>query len=328
MTYRVFRQPPEGESEPVQGYGDPLGSIVRWPDGRHIAANGMGRVFLWERDTGRCARVLESNAICRDGEPDFRLTIDPVLGRLAEGDKIRDFALWDTATWERLQVFTGHGEAVRAAAFIGDDRLVSVSGDSTAILWDAWSGARLRTVDTMPLYALADDPRSGRLATAGASGQVYVSDRTTLDTLASFRITPVQARHAPLSKAQRDRIGIVWDRPSPTIRAMAWHPDGEHLVCGSWDFVPKMIDARTGRCVRAWQGHAHWVDALAIDAEGRRLITGSSDHTVRVWDLDSEDCLAVFELGWPEISDVMLDQGEILAACRDEIVILPLPARS
>jgi WD40 repeat protein len=318
VSYRTFDQPDSDD-----GFEDDLGSLVLWPDGRHVAANGSGRVFLWERDSGRFVEVLKSRAICRDGH--VRMALDPVLGRLAEGDGLRELALWDVATWERLVVLDGHTEHVAAAAFIGAEHVVSVSGDSSIRLWDAWTGACLRTVDTMPLYALADDPAGGRLAAAGGRGHVYVLDRATLALTATFRLEQARAHHEPLSPEQRRRIGIVWDRPQATIRALAWHPDGEHLLCGSWDFVPKMIDARTGRCVRQWQGHAHWVDAVAVDAAGRRLVTGSSDHTVRVWDLESERCLAVFELSRPEIEDILIDRGEILAICGKQIVVLPLP---
>jgi WD40 repeat protein len=318
VPYRTFDQP-DGED----GFHDDLGSLVLWPDGRHVAANGSGRVFLWERDSGRFVDVFASRAICRDGH--IRMALDPVLGRLAEADRLRGFALWDVATWEQLVVFQGHAEQVAAAAFIGAEHVVSVSGDSTIRLWDAWSGACLRTVETMPLYALADDPARGRLAAAGARGHVYVFDRSTLELEIGFRVAQARAHHEPLSAEQRRRIGIVWNQPSTTIRALAWHPDGEHLLCGSWDFVPKMIDARTGRCVRQWQGHAHWVDAIAVDFDGHRLITGSSDHTVRVWDLESERCLQVFELWGSEIEDILLDRGEILAICGSQIAVLPLP---
>lgn len=318
MSYRTFDQPAGDD-----GFNDELGSLLLWPDGHHLAANGRGRIFLWVRDSGCFIKVLESKAICRDGH--FRLALDRDLGRLAEGDGLREFALWDVQTWERLVVFQGHGERVRAAAFVGAERVVFISGDSTMRLWDAWSGACLRTVETMPLYALADDPSRGRLAVAGGRGHVYIFDRSTLDITAAFRLDQAHAHHKPLSAEQRRRIGIVWNRPSTTIQALAWHPDGEHLLCGSWDFVPKMIDARTGRCVRQWQGHAHWVDAVALDVNSHRLVTGSSDHTVRVWDLESDECLEVFELSAPEIEDILVDRGDILAICGDQIVVLPLP---
>ena len=82
--------------------------------------------------------------------------------------------------------YTGHTEEVRAAAFVSADRIVSIIGDSTARLWDAWSGKCLRKLDTNPLYVLADDPSRGRLVVAGGRGNVRMLDRLTLQVMATF----------------------------------------------------------------------------------------------------------------------------------------------
>lgn len=316
---RVYTQPQDDDETP-----DPLGSLSLWP-GDILAANGTGHIFMWSRSSGEPLGIHETTAICRDGYPDFRLAFDPALGRVADGHQIRGFALWDESRWERLVTFEGHNESVRAATFVGEDHILSISGDSSIRRWDAWSGACLQTIDTLPLYAMADDPARGRVAVTGGQGHIYLFDRTTLALQAEHALELDEAEHEPLDEDKRRRLGIVWNRPSRTIRALAWHPDGEHLLCGSWDFVPKMIHAATGRCVRRWKGHGHWVDAIAVDAERGRLVTGSSDHSVRVWDLHSERCLAVFELTRPEIEDVLVVDGEILAICRDEVLALPLP---
>ena len=86
------------------------------------------------------------------------------------------------------------------------------------------------------------------------------------------------------TEARKNKIGIVWDNsPSAHIGALAWHPDGEHLICGSWDFVPKLLNLRTGRVELEWHGHAHWGDSVAVEPTRRRLLTGSSDARIRVW---------------------------------------------
>lgn len=295
-----------------------------WPDGRHIAANGLGRIFLWDLATGECTGVLKTEAICRDGDPSFKLGCERDLGRILDGHKIRDFAIWDSTDWRRVQHFVGHSEEVQAAAFVAEDRVLSVSGDSTAQLWDAWTGENLRTLDTYPLYALAQHPTDDLVAVAGGSGGVYLLEGRSLRVLSDFRLTMAKAKHEPLPEERKRQIGIVWNRPSNTIRALAWHPDGEHLICGSWDFVPKMVHARSGRVPRSWHGHAHWVDAVAVEPVRRLLCTGSSDGTVRVWSLDSTECLAVHSLGHANIGGLVVHNDFIYVTCRRELVVIPL----
>ncbi|QSQ19480.1 transcriptional regulator [Pyxidicoccus parkwayensis] len=316
--WRRFRQ----NLDPDEMPGDPLGPPLLWPDGRHIAASGFGRIFLWDLATGECSQVLKTGAI---GEPSFRLSCEPVLGRVLEGHKLRDFAIWDSADWRCIQTFAGHGEPVGAAAFVAEDRILSISGDSTAQSWNAWTGERLRTLDTRPLYALAKNPANNLVAVGGDSGTVLLLDGPTLEVRASFHLPMTTARHGPLSDERKRQIGIVWNRPSNLIRALTWHPDGEHLLCGSWDFVARMVHSRTGRVVREWHGHAHWVAAVAVEPSRGLLCTGSSDGTVRVWSLHSSECLAVHDVGHADIEGLLLHDGAIYVTCRRELVVIPLP---
>jgi WD40 repeat protein len=285
----------------------------------------MGRIFLWNPATGDCEQVLRSEAICRDGYPDFHLAADAELGRVIEKHKVRDVAIYDIDGWKRLCVGNHHGEEVHAAAFVAEDRVVTVSGDSTACLWDAWTGEAKRSLDTFPLYALAQHPSGGRLAIGGGSGYVAVIDGRSLKVETSQRLTMKKEKHEPLREERKKQIGIVWDRPSDTICALAWHPDGEHLVCGGWDFVPKLLEVRTGRVVRSFMGHAHWVNAVAVDAQGRRLVTASSDGTLRVWSLSSGECIAVFDLGHSDIGGVLVHEEKIYASSRRRLVEISLP---
>jgi WD40 repeat protein len=322
---RPWRSYPQKLDADEDEIGDPLGPPILWPDGRHVAANGLGRIFLWEPASGECTRVLATEAICRDADPAFTLTAEPELGRVLDGHRIREFACFDSALWKRIAVYAGHTEEVRAATFVSGDRIVSISGDSTARLWDAWSGECLRTLDTHPLYALADDPSRGRLIVAGSRGSVWVLDRLQLQVIATFQLPQAKAQHLPLSEARKKKIGIVWNRPSAHIRALAWHPDGEHLICGSWDFVPKLLDLRTGRVEQEWHGHEHWVDAVAVEPTRRRLVTGSSDGTIRVWSLDSNQCLGVYELGGDTVGGLLLHGSSIYATRRGELLEIPWP---
>ena len=48
----------------------------------------------------------------------------------------------------------------------------------------------------------------------------------------------------------------------------------------------------SGRLERTLEGHTDTVGAVAVTADGQRIISGSYDHTVRVWNLASGTELA------------------------------------
>ena len=42
-----------------------------------------------------------------------------------------------------------------------------------------------------------------------------------------------------------------------------------------------------GRLLRTLTGHSHWVQAVEVTADGKRVISGSDDNTVKVWNLET-----------------------------------------
>ncbi len=63
---------------------------------------------------------------------------------------------------------------------------------------------------------------------------------------------------------------------------VAFTPDGGRLIfaCGS---KAEVVDAQTGKSLFELAGHADEVSSVAVSADGSRIVTGSDDHTARVW---------------------------------------------
>jgi WD40 repeat protein len=51
-----------------------------------------------------------------------------------------------------------------------------------------------------------------------------------------------------------------------------------------WD-VPK------GRCVKVLHGHTSWVRSVSFSPDGRVLVSGSQDETIKLWDVKMGECL-------------------------------------
>jgi WD40 repeat protein len=70
--------------------------------------------------------------------------------------------------------------------------------------------------------------------------------------------------------------GPVW--------SVAFSPDGQHIVSGSYDQTVQVWDAKTGKHVmKPFEGHTGQVWSVAFSPDGQQIVSGSYDHIVLVW---------------------------------------------
>ncbi|MFE4580973.1 serine/threonine-protein kinase [Streptomyces chartreusis] len=293
--------------------GTIMGEHAVWPspDERTVISGGMSAdvLRLWDVETGACLRKFEGHdrsvqTVCMSAD-----------GTLAvSGSTDNTIRLWDVATGRCLRVLRGHTGSVNAVRISADARTV-VSGavDNTVRLWDVATGRCLRTfdghTDSVGAVGLSADGR--RAVSAGTDGTVRLWQLDG-DNRYVCPLRPSRPRsHAEL--AQLDlRVEALLDEAERYLAKGRWVAARERLekvrAFPRYERYPRALAAwhtlalssvRVGaRAV--WQsgslnGHTDRVHTVSASADGRLVLSGSWDDTVRLWEAPTGRCLRVFE---------------------------------
>lgn len=169
----------------------------------------------------------------------------------------------------RTRVFKGHTDGVMALQF--DDNILATGSYDTHIrIWDIKTGECLRVLKghQSGIRCLQFDTDSGILM----SGSM-------------------------------DKSIKMWNwRTGEMMRTMTGHAGGiislnfagGMIASGSQDHTIRVYDTKT-KSAFVLKGHTDWVNSVKLDIPSKTLLSAADDCTVKLWDLESKQCLRTFE---------------------------------
>lgn len=166
-----------------------------------------------------------------------------------------------------VNILKGHTNGIMSLQF-DEHTLITGSYDATIKVWDIKTGKEIRTL-------------TGH--TAG--------------------IRCLQFDESKLITGSLDRTIKVWNwRTGELIRTLGGHTDGviglhmadKLLASGSSDHTILVHDFNNYQRITL-RGHTDWVNSVKIDLASRTLFSASDDMTVKLWDLDTHQCIKTYE---------------------------------
>ncbi len=260
-------------------------------------------------------RAVSSVAITADGHYAVSGSADNTL------------RVWDLKTGQCLKTLQGHTEGVTSVSITPDGRsAVSASYDNTVRLWDLVNEECIRTFADFEFFvhSVVITP-DGKQALLGLWPDRFNKGLQMLDLdkeqflwkrVSDIKIDCVALSYNGMNAAyggKHDRrichtcVYDISGKFSKTIsvrgdcfNAIALKPDGRRIVWSDGGPFLRLLDAETKGWkkkdhIKILMGHSGAVSSVAITADGHYAVSGSADNTLRVWDLETGQCLKTLQ---------------------------------
>ncbi|CAE6472679.1 unnamed protein product [Rhizoctonia solani] len=248
--------------EALECHQDRITSITFSHDGAHIiSGSGDCTIRVWDAYSGQS--VFTPLVGHTDGVTSVAISPDDT--KIVSGDSDGTICVWDMKSGRLvLHPITGHTDFVRSVAFSPNNSfIVSFSEDKTVRVWDSRTGqSLLPPFSHDSVHSIAISPDSTHIA-AGLEGTIQIREVTS-------------------DKAMSE---LLVDGKSG-VSMLAYSSDGTRLI--SYSRIGKLLslfDAQSANSTaHSLLGHTDWVHSIDISPDGKRIVSGSHDMAICVWD--------------------------------------------
>ena len=293
--------------QPRRSHSERISCVSLSHDGSFaVSGSWSNELRVWNTNSGSCVasfpgraynNVIWSIAISRDGS------------RVLSGSRDKTVRVWDLASGQCIAILQDHTDQVHSVAFAPDgSRALSGCRDGTLRLWDLSKGDCVITLKghTSSIRGMAFLNDGSRAISGSIDG--------------TLRLWNLESG-ACLTRYQCHN--------SCDLYCLAVSLNGSRAVSGGWETL-RVLDLRLDQCLRTLRGHKRRTEIFdpsafgnygpraSITDDGSRAVTCADDKTLRVWDLERGDCLAVYHAG-SGIEDVAISPtgGCIVCATQD-----------
>jgi Tol biopolymer transport system component len=206
--------------------------------------------------------TIESYGGIMSISPDFRF-VAFVSTPTLDYSSIKDVKIWDIENREELRTLSGHIAGVNSLSYSPDGKhLVSGSADHTVKIWDIESGKELRSLSgTSPIRFVHYTP-DGKYIILRES--VYTHR---WDVLNGGKLKSLYIYHNRLFKIS---------------------PNGKYMISTGSENELIISNIDTFRILHTFAfAHLGHITTVAFSPDNKYIVSGSEDHTIKVWDIEN-----------------------------------------
>jgi len=283
-----------GKAVYLSGHTDSV-YCLQFDEEKIITGSRDRTIRVWDINTYQCLRVI--------GAPQHKPTLGPKVLRTV------DYPSFHMATASVNG--TAYGESIyhvprewHDASILclqyDEEILVTGSSDSDLLIWDIKTYEPIRRLKKHSGGVLDVALDARHIVSCSKDSRIIVWDRRTFEAkgeLTGHRgpVNAVQLRGNLLVSASGDGIARLWDLDQMKLikefsakerglAAVEFSEDMKYVLAGGNDNITYKFETDTGREVLQFTGHSQLVRSLWLDSANNRVVSGSYDLDLRVYD--------------------------------------------
>ncbi len=212
----------------------------------------------------------------------------------------------------KLMLPIGHTEEISAAHFSPDGKkIVTVSADKTAKIWDVETGRLLADLKghTAKVNFAVFSPEGKKIITASSDNILKIWNAETgrpETSLTGHKDERVSACFSPDGKkiitASTDNTARIWDvitgksdtvltRHTNSVKSAEFSSDGKNFLTASLDSVAILWDTKTDTLIATLQGHSSGLQFAHFSEDGKKVLTVSKSKKdtvkTKIWNAET-----------------------------------------
>ena len=242
----------------TDGVMDPGNSMAFSPDGKTVAFDSSGKIYVWNTETGNSINISlidEENVPENPNNADGNGGFAPLPGMMPHHIIPSISAL----------VFSADGK-----------KLISGNMGGKVQMWNPETGVALA-----PFLAGQDMEK----AVEGGPGNFTVTYRDIIEAVA------FSSNSTLLAVGSNQKIRLLGSSKQPTlkdaprgVKSLVFSPDDTVLLAGLRNGSIELFDMTTGERITTLNGHTATVETLVFSSDGKTLASTGQDGTILLWD--------------------------------------------
>lgn len=296
----------KGKAIYMAGHTDSV-YCVQFDEHKIITGSRDRTIRVWDINTFKCLKVI--------GGPTVRPVPGPKVLRTVEYPYYHHAQPSMNGTREGNDIYhvpsDFHTQSILCLQY-DDEILVTGSSDCDLIVWNVKTFEpikRLRRHNGGVLDVAFD---SKHIVSCSKDCTIVVWDRKTLEPIRVLQghrgpVNAVQLRGNLLVSASGDGVAKLWDLGKDTgncvkdfpqkdrgLAAVEFSDDAKYVLAGGNDHVTYKFEVASGNEVGTFMGHSQLVRSLFLDSQNNRVVSGSYDLDLRVYNFETGQSVAVF----------------------------------